>query len=554
MTRRTSHSDNSYEIYTWNHRGKMVSATAFNSANVQQWQEVYYYDAVGRLATTVTVDGVGGNPSERHAIFDGTDLAELLMELNGDDKVTKTVLSGPSVDMVMAEESISYAANGTPTFELSWPMGDHQGTADAILKAGTVTNQPLRTAFGEKIANTGTESDSAFGFQGQLDQSKTEFGNFRARQMQTNAGRFISQDPIRFASGQTNFYQFVGNRPTDGVDPSGLGGYFFDGTGNWPNPKEYTNVYRLYLAYDTAKNGKKYYAYGLGTGYDASGKPYLWGTRWFWSRHEGATGDTIENRVEWMIKNLEKELPNDKIVDLFGFSRGSATAVRFLHRIQQEVDNGNPLYRGVKVRFVALFDSVPTEEGIGTSAWRSMTDYERHYIDNASDTKWQLPVNMKFEIQPLHLVAVDESRKEFAVTDLVRALQVGFRGVHSDVGGGYGGNFFEFITREFVSEYSRKFKLSLFDQNVIASFDGNWRLLYENHFHLKLQSKSLGYEVTDNSDKLYNDNEQRRLPANLKLHTSVLWFSQNPKNDVSRYTFLPKGTFNYYKRVVDLAK
>jgi hypothetical protein len=75
-----SRSDQSYEIYNWNHRGKMVSATAFNSSGQLQWQELYYYDPLGRRATTVTVEGSGGNPSERHAIFDGNDLAELLTD------------------------------------------------------------------------------------------------------------------------------------------------------------------------------------------------------------------------------------------------------------------------------------------------------------------------------------------------------------------------------------------------------------------------------------------------------------------------------------------
>ena len=45
---------------------------------------------------------------------------------------------------------------------------------------------------------------------------------FRNRNFSTQQGRFISQDPIRFASGQTNHYQFVRNHPHMGTDPSGL--------------------------------------------------------------------------------------------------------------------------------------------------------------------------------------------------------------------------------------------------------------------------------------------------------------------------------------------
>lgn len=36
------------------------------------------------------------------------------------------------------------------------------------------------------------------------------------------AGRFISQDPIEFKSGDADFYRYVGNNPTNFIDPSGL--------------------------------------------------------------------------------------------------------------------------------------------------------------------------------------------------------------------------------------------------------------------------------------------------------------------------------------------
>lgn len=39
-----------------------------------------------------------------------------------------------------------------------------------------------------------------------------------------NLGRWMQQDPIRFAAGDVNLYRFVGNNPTNFVDPSGLQG------------------------------------------------------------------------------------------------------------------------------------------------------------------------------------------------------------------------------------------------------------------------------------------------------------------------------------------
>lgn len=44
---------------------------------------------------------------------------------------------------------------------------------------------------------------------------------YRARYYDPNAGRFLNEDPIKFKGGN-NFYRYVGNDPTSGIDPSGL--------------------------------------------------------------------------------------------------------------------------------------------------------------------------------------------------------------------------------------------------------------------------------------------------------------------------------------------
>jgi RHS repeat-associated protein len=45
---------------------------------------------------------------------------------------------------------------------------------------------------------------------------------YRARYYHPGLGRFVSEDPLRFASGDVNLYDYVGNRPTAFVDPLGL--------------------------------------------------------------------------------------------------------------------------------------------------------------------------------------------------------------------------------------------------------------------------------------------------------------------------------------------
>jgi RHS repeat-associated protein len=45
---------------------------------------------------------------------------------------------------------------------------------------------------------------------------------YRARYYDPATGRFLSQDPIEFNSGQGNFYDYVSNSPLGNSDPSGL--------------------------------------------------------------------------------------------------------------------------------------------------------------------------------------------------------------------------------------------------------------------------------------------------------------------------------------------
>jgi RHS repeat-associated protein len=65
-------------------------------------------------------------------------------------------------------------------------------------------------ATGNSIDYTGRESDS------------TGLKYYRARYYHPQLQRFISEDPLRFASGDVNFYAYIGNRPTSFVDPLGL--------------------------------------------------------------------------------------------------------------------------------------------------------------------------------------------------------------------------------------------------------------------------------------------------------------------------------------------
>ncbi|RMD83197.1 MAG: hypothetical protein D6820_02630 [Lentisphaerae bacterium] len=87
-------------------------------------------------------------------------------------------------------------------------------------------------------------------------------------------------------------------------DPMGLAGYFFDGTGNHPEPKDIdgspnfkTDVRLLWEAY----KDKAFYAHGIGSGYTADGKPHKGKGKRLRILTKAAFGESMEEQVDWMI-------------------------------------------------------------------------------------------------------------------------------------------------------------------------------------------------------------------------------------------------------------
>ncbi|HEB02683.1 MAG TPA: RHS repeat-associated core domain-containing protein [Nitrospirae bacterium] len=53
---------------------------------------------------------------------------------------------------------------------------------------------------------------------------------YRARYYAPDLKRFITEDPLRFASGDVNWYRYVGNNPVNRTDPLGLESYVDGGS------------------------------------------------------------------------------------------------------------------------------------------------------------------------------------------------------------------------------------------------------------------------------------------------------------------------------------
>jgi RHS repeat-associated protein len=73
--------------------------------------------------------------------------------------------------------------------------------------------------------------DFLFAYTGRERDEETGLYYYRARYYDPAVGRFVSEDPMGFAAGDTNLVKYVGNRPTTSVDPTGL--YDITWRGRW---------------------------------------------------------------------------------------------------------------------------------------------------------------------------------------------------------------------------------------------------------------------------------------------------------------------------------
>lgn len=139
---------------------------------------------------------------------------------------------------------------------------------------------------------------------------------------------------------------------------------------------------------------------------------------------------------------LDKKLPEDNYIqeltiDVFGFSRGAATARQSIHQMLKSTIQ--PMYKrlrglgyhdtaksAVKVCVAGLYDTV-------LSFW----------LGQYLHTEWLLDMQAVTEAEHvLHLAAADEHRRDFPVTNIDSAKtkngeEYFLPGVHSDVGGSY---------------------------------------------------------------------------------------------------------------------
>jgi RHS repeat-associated protein len=144
-----------------------------------------------RIAKSVDADGSGAaTPVIEWYVYDGQNI---VLSFDGSGTQTHRYLHGIGVDQVLADEN----AQG----QTLWTLADHQGSIrDVLDNTSALQNHIVYDSFGKITSQTNASVTSIYAYTGREYDSETGLCFYRARYYDPNAGGFISEDPIGFAS------------------------------------------------------------------------------------------------------------------------------------------------------------------------------------------------------------------------------------------------------------------------------------------------------------------------------------------------------------------
>lgn len=182
------------DVYEWDARGRLKQVTLPGGQTVS-----YGYDVLGRRINR------GASGVMTNFVYDGADVV-----LDRIGSSTVDYLNGAGIDNKLRRTDASFGA--------LYFLRDHLGSTAALVSgAGSVIERTQYEAFGA----TAGSSLARYGFTAREVDLATKLMYYRARWYDPQQGRFITEDPIGLTGG-LNFYTYVGNKPINYTDPSGL--------------------------------------------------------------------------------------------------------------------------------------------------------------------------------------------------------------------------------------------------------------------------------------------------------------------------------------------
>jgi RHS repeat-associated protein len=193
--------------FSYDYRNRLTGETERSSpGGTITLQATYTYDALNRRI------GTDVNGTQTWMVWDGQNP---YAQFNGSGTLEERYLYGPAVDEILARTSLG----GTT----AWYLTDRLGSVrDIVDTSGNELDHIVYDSFGNVSSESQPSNGDQFKFAGIQYDALDGLYFDNARFYDSPVGRFVSQDPTSFASGDLNLYRYSYNNPTDGTDVSGL--------------------------------------------------------------------------------------------------------------------------------------------------------------------------------------------------------------------------------------------------------------------------------------------------------------------------------------------
>jgi RHS repeat-associated protein len=202
-------------VYHFNLFDQLVYVTHYNAARQPISQYQYSYDALNRRISKTFVHAKDPTQSyTHHYLYDNQNIIAIL---DHQQNTLATITHSNQTDTPLS-------ITNEQTAQTYYYHTDHQGSITHLSNhAGEVVETfTYDGSYGTILEHTKTqETYNPYCYTGREFDSHDLY-YYRARYYDPTIGRFISQDPIEFLSGDFNWYRYVGNDPVNWVDPSGL--------------------------------------------------------------------------------------------------------------------------------------------------------------------------------------------------------------------------------------------------------------------------------------------------------------------------------------------
>jgi RHS repeat-associated protein len=205
--------------YTYDNNGNTLTKVVGSNTTRYTW------DFENRLSS-VTLPGSGGTVTFKYdpfgrRIYKSSSSGTSVYAYDGDNLVEETNATGGVVTRYSQGRNIDEPLAMLRSAATSYYHADGLGSVTSLSNAaGALAQTYTFDSFGNQTATSGSLTNPIQYTAREWD-TETSLYYYRARYYDPTAGKFLSEDPIRFRGGGANFYGYAMQNPVLLIDPSG---------------------------------------------------------------------------------------------------------------------------------------------------------------------------------------------------------------------------------------------------------------------------------------------------------------------------------------------